>query len=207
MYVVATDDQRIEDEVAKFGGQVVITGDYHKSGTDRCAEAVKIYEGLSGMEFDVVINIQGDEPFIQPGQINDIIACFQEKRHPNCYFDKKITSIEALHNPNNPKVIINSFSEAIYFSRSTIPFVSNADKQDWLSKGTFFEHIGLYAYKKDILKKITDLAPSSLEILESLEQNRWIENGYKIKIAHTEYENISIDTIDDLNAILAKGGF
>jgi 3-deoxy-manno-octulosonate cytidylyltransferase (CMP-KDO synthetase) len=205
--VVATDDQRVVDEVNNFKGQVVMTGEHHKSGTDRCAEAIKIYEIETGLKFDVVINVQGDEPFIQPEQILDIIRCFDKPETQIATLIKKITSVDALLNPNNPKVILNKNSEAIYFSRSIIPYVMNFPEVEWLSKYTFYEHLGLYGYKKEILEQITKLEPSILEISESLEQNRWIENGYKIKVAETAYENISIDTIDDLNAILEKGGF
>jgi 3-deoxy-manno-octulosonate cytidylyltransferase (CMP-KDO synthetase) len=205
--VVATDDKRIIDEVLRFGGQVVMTGDYHKSGTDRCAEAIQIYENQSGFDFDVAINIQGDEPFIQPAQISDIIKCFTEPDTEIATLIKKVTTSEALFNPNNPKVILNNRLEAIYFSRSTIPYIANSDKAAWLSHHTFYEHLGLYGYRKEVLKAITKLQTSSLEIAESLEQNRWLENGYKIKVAETDYENISIDTEEDLLAILKNGGF
>jgi 3-deoxy-manno-octulosonate cytidylyltransferase (CMP-KDO synthetase) len=205
--VVATDDQRIVDEVKRFGGQVVMTDTNHKSGTDRCAEAVKVYEGQIGEEFDVIINIQGDEPFIQPEQISGIIRCFDDENTQIATLIKKITSFDALVNPNNPKVVVNKIMEAIYFSRSIIPYVVNLPKEEWLSKCSFYEHLGLYAYHKDVLEQITRLQPSMLETMESLEQNRWIENGFTIKVAETTYENISIDTIEDLNEILAKGGF
>jgi 3-deoxy-manno-octulosonate cytidylyltransferase (CMP-KDO synthetase) len=205
--VVATDDNRIVDEVSRFNGQVVMTGNYHKSGTDRCAEAIQIYEKQTELSFDIVVNIQGDEPFIQPEQILNIISCFKEERTQIATLIKKIASSEALFNPNNPKVVINKNHEAIYFSRSTIPYVVNANQTDWLSKFIFYEHLGLYGYKKDILQQITVLLPSLLEISESLEQNRWIENGYKIKVAETEFENISIDTQDDLDEIIRRGGF
>jgi 3-deoxy-manno-octulosonate cytidylyltransferase (CMP-KDO synthetase) len=205
--IVATDDNRIVDEVKRFNGQVVMTGSYHKSGTDRCAEAVKNFEMQSDLKFDVIVNIQGDEPFVQPEQISDIINCFKESDTQIATLIKKITSESALFNPNNPKVVLNTNMEAIYFSRSVIPYVMNTPEKDWLSKFTFYEHLGLYAYKKAVLNQITGLKPTMLENSESLEQNRWIENGYKIKVAETEFENISIDTIDDLNAIIAKGGF
>jgi len=205
--VVATDDQRIVDEVKRFGGQVVMTGEHHKSGTDRCAEAVKVYEKQSGIEFEIIINIQGDEPFIQPEQISDIIKCFDVKDTQIATLIKRITAFDALVNPGNPKVVINKNLEAIYFSRSIIPYVMNFPMEEWLSKCTYYEHLGLYAYKNDVLRKITQLIPSSLETTESLEQNRWIENGFKIKVTETEYANISIDTIDDLNEIIARGDF
>lgn len=205
--VVATDDDRIVEDVNRFGGQVVMTGTHHKSGTDRCAEAVRIYEKQTGLLFDSVINIQGDEPFIQPDQILSIVKCFSNPETQIATLVKKITSNEALFNPNNPKVVLTGNFDAIYFSRSVIPYVMNFDQDNWLKKFTFYEHLGLYGYNKKILYKLTSLESSSLEIAESLEQNRWIENGYKIKVALTEHENISIDTIEDLEAILKKGNF
>jgi 3-deoxy-manno-octulosonate cytidylyltransferase (CMP-KDO synthetase) len=205
--VVATDDERIVQEVNRFGGQVVMTRNDHKSGTDRCAEALDIFESHNSIAFDIAINIQGDEPFVQVQQIIDAIKCFDDPTAQIATIIKKITSYEALFNPNNPKVILNYNKEAIYFSRSTIPFVVNTEVEDWLRKVTFYEHLGLYAYKTAVLRQITKLAPSILELAESLEQNRWIENGFKIKVAETDFENISIDTQEDLTKILEQGGF
>ncbi len=205
--VVATDDDRIVNEVKRFGGQVVMTRSNHKSGTDRCAEALDVYESETGSTFDLAINIQGDEPFIQVQQIVDVIKCFEDSSAQIATIIKKITSHEALFNPNNPKVVITKNLEAIYFSRSTIPYVVNTLEADWLKKITFYEHLGLYAYKTEVLRAITRIAPSTLELAESLEQNRWIENGFRIKVAETEFENISIDTEEDLQNILKQGGF
>jgi len=205
--VVATDDERIVQEVKRFGGQVVMTRDDHKSGTDRCAEALDIFENRTSQTFDIAINIQGDEPFIQVQQIIDVIKCFDDPGAQIATIIKKITDYEALFNPNNPKVILNYNKEAIYFSRSTIPYVVNSKVEDWMHKVVFYEHLGLYAYKADVLRKITRLEPSILEISESLEQNRWLENGFKIKVAETDFENISIDTLEDLNKILEEGKF
>lgn len=205
--VVATDDQRIVDEVKSFGGQVVMTSDQHQSGTDRCTEALDKYEIECGVKFEIVVNIQGDEPFIQPGQITDVVKCFDDPVAEISTLIKKITDTEALFNPNNPKVVLNKNNEAIYFSRSTIPYVMNIEKADWLSACTFYEHLGLYGYKSKVLREITKLPPSGLEKSESLEQNRWLENGYKIKVAETDHENISIDTQEDLDQLLKKGGF
>ncbi len=205
--VVATDDERIIEEVKAFGGQVVMTGENHQSGTDRCTEALNKFEAESGISFDIVVNIQGDEPFIQPEQITDVVSCFGDPKAEISTLIKKITDNDALFNPNNPKVILNSNSEAIYFSRSTIPYVMNCEQTDWLKKHTFYEHLGLYGYKSSVLRQITKLTPSSLEKSESLEQNRWLENGFKIKVAETEHENISIDTQEDLDQILKRGGF
>lgn len=205
--VVATDDERIVEEVKAFGGQVVMTSDKHQSGTDRCTEALDKFEVESGLKFEIVVNIQGDEPFIQPEQITDVVECFNDPRAEISTLIKKITDNEALFNPNNPKVVLNTNSEAIYFSRSTIPYVMNSEKSDWLKKHTFYEHLGLYGYKSHVLRELTKLLPSGLEKTESLEQNRWLENGFKIKVAETEHENISIDTQEDFDQILKKGGF
>lgn len=205
--VVATDDERIVNEVNSFGGQVVMTNTNHQSGTDRCAEALNIYETEKNIKIDVVVNIQGDEPFIQPEQIADVVACFDDSRAEISTLIKKITNQDALFNPNNPKVVINKNSEAIYFSRSTIPYVTNANTSEWLEKVTFYEHLGLYGYKANVLRELTTLTTSILEKSESLEQNRWLENGYRIKVAETSHENISIDTQEDLDQILKQGGF
>jgi len=202
---VATDDERIVSAVKEFGGQVVMTRSDHKSGTDRCAEALDSVELQSGMKFDLVVNIQGDEPFIQIQQIIDAIKCFDDPTAQISTIIKKITNFESLFNPNNPKVILNKNNEAIYFSRSTIPYVVNTKEEDWLNEFTFFEHLGLYVYKCDVLRQLTKLSPSKLEMAESLEQNRWIENGFRIKVAETEFENISIDTQEDLDNIIRNG--
>ena len=203
--IVATDDQRIFEEVKRFNGQVVITSDKHESGTDRCAEALELYEKQSGQKFDAVINIQGDEPFIQGEQIKQIAESFNKVNTQISTLVKKITDPKIVFDPSCPKVILNTNSEAIYFSRSTIPYINNTEEKDWFNKFTFYEHLGLYAYKSDVLKEITQLKPSSLEIAESLEQNRWLENGYKIKVIETDHENISIDTQEDLNKIIEQG--
>ncbi|RLD76935.1 MAG: 3-deoxy-manno-octulosonate cytidylyltransferase [Bacteroidetes bacterium] len=203
--VIATDDTRIVEDAKRFNGQVVMTSDQHQSGTDRCAEALKLFEKESGQKFDIVINIQGDEPFIQEDQIMDIVNCFNDVDTQIATLIKKITEPEIVFDPSCPKVILNTNSEAIYFSRSTIPYIQDTDEKDWFDKFTFYEHLGLYGYKSDILNKITKLPTSFLEIAESLEQNRWLENGFKIKVAETDHENISIDTQEDLDRILKQG--
>lgn len=194
---IATDDERIIQVVENFGGKAVLTSPDHKSGTDRCNEAyTKIGSG-----FDVVINIQGDEPFIQPQQIETLKACFDSKETEMATLVKpfkKEDGFEVLFNPNSPKVILNKNSEAIYFSRSIIPYVRDAHHAEWLDKHIFYKHIGMYAYRADILKKITLLPQSNLELAESLEQLRWIENGYKIKVGLTDIETIGIDTPEDM---------
>ena len=205
--VVATDDRRVFEEVESFGGQVVMTSTEHQSGTDRCAEALNKVEAENNVHFDIVVNIQGDEPFIQPEQITNVVDCFGDARAEISTLIKKITSKDALFNPNNPKVVLNTNNEAIYFSRATIPYVMNFDRTEWLNNFTFYEHLGLYAYKTDVLRKITKLKPAMLEKSESLEQNRWLENGFRIKVAETNFENISIDTKEDLEQVLKSEDF
>jgi len=194
---VATDDERIEAAVKAFGGKVVMTSPNHKSGTDRCYEAfTKIGGG-----YDVVVNIQGDEPFIQPSQLEAVKACFQDPTTQIATLVKPFTTDDgfvALENVNSPKVVVNANMNALYFSRSIIPYQRNADKQDWLAGHTYYKHIGLYAYRAEVLKEITSLPQSSLELAESLEQLRWLENGYTIKVGVTQVETIGIDTPEDL---------
>lgn len=194
---VATDDERILQVVENFGGKAVLTSPDHKSGTDRCNEAFS----KIGNEFDVIINIQGDEPFIQPQQIETLKTCFDSKDTELATLVKpfkKEDGFEVLFNPNSPKVILNKNSEAIYFSRSIIPYIRDVHHTEWLDKHIFYKHIGMYAYRADILKKITLLPQSNLELAESLEQLRWIENGYKIKVGLTDIETIGIDTPEDM---------
>jgi 3-deoxy-manno-octulosonate cytidylyltransferase (CMP-KDO synthetase) len=195
---VATDDKRIYDAVAGFGGNAVMTSADHMSGTDRCAEAVSIINRETGNEIDFAVNIQGDEPFIRPEQIDLLISCFTDPKTEIATLVRRVDPGEDLFNPNHPKVILDSGNNAIYFSRSVIPYIRDAEQSEWSKKHTFYKHIGLYAFRTDILKKITFLKRSPLEIAESLEQNRWIENGYSIRTALTTWENIGIDTPEDL---------
>ena len=194
---VATDDERIESAVKAFGGKVVMTSVYHKSGTDRCYEAyTKVGQG-----YDVVVNIQGDEPFIQRSQLEAVKACFEDSATQIATLVKPFTpedGFEALENVNSPKVVVNKNMNALYFSRSVIPFQRNAEKEGWLKGHTYYKHIGLYAYRADVLKEITSLPQSSLELAESLEQLRWLESGYTIKVGISEVETIGIDTPQDL---------
>lgn len=195
--VVATDDQRIYDAVIAFGGKVVMTSENHKSGTDRCYEAYTKVDG----DFDVVVNIQGDEPFIQASQIELLKQCFVDNSTQLATLVKpfeKGCDFQTVFNPNTPKVVLNKNMEAIYFSRAIIPYVRNHKWEEWTNEQTFYKHIGLYAYRADVLAEITQLPQSSLEIAESLEQLRWIENGYKIKVGITHEETIGIDTPVDL---------
>ena len=195
---VATDDKRIYDTVINFGGKAIMTSPDHQSGTDRCAEAVTIITGETGKKIDIVINIQGDEPFIKPEQIDLIMKCFSGERVEIATLVRKTGPGEDIFNPNQPKVILDSKGDAIYFSRAAIPFIRDAEKSEWSMKHVYYKHIGLYAYRTETLKMITLLARSPLEISESLEQNRWIENGFRIRTAVTLWENIGIDTPDDL---------
>jgi len=195
--IVATDDDRIFEHVHNFGGKAAMTSSNHQSGTDRCAEVAEKYP-----EYDVIINIQGDEPYIDPEQISKLISCFDDADTQIATLIKKISNEQELHNTNSPKVIINKNSEAIYFSRSPIPHIRGQEPH-WLQHFTYFKHIGIYGYRADILKQITKLAVSPLEKAESLEQLRWVENGYKIKVAETEIETIAIDTPEDLKKLLS----
>jgi 3-deoxy-manno-octulosonate cytidylyltransferase (CMP-KDO synthetase) len=192
---VATDDDRIFDAVQQFGGNAIKTLSTHQSGTDRCAEAArKLSEKI---DFDVVINIQGDEPFIQPAQIELLKSCFADESDIATLV-KQIETEDELFNPNRPKVVLGNNKDALYFSRSPIPFVRGEEEKVWHVKNKFWAHIGMYAYKKDVLQKITKLEPGTLELTESLEQLRWLENGFKIKTAETTSQSIGIDTPEDL---------
>ncbi len=194
---VATDDERIEATVKAFGGKVVMTSTSHRSGTDRCYEA---YTKI-GAEFDVIINIQGDEPFIQQEQLETVKACFDDETTQIATLVKPFTEADgltALENPNSPKVVVDSRMHALYFSRSVIPYLRSLTPEKWLSAHTFYKHIGLYAYRAEVLKAITAMPQSVLEIAESLEQLRWLENGYTIKVGVCQVETIGIDTPEDL---------
>lgn len=195
--VVATDDERIYQAVESFGGKAVMTSVHHKSGTDRCYEAYT----LLPESYDVVINVQGDEPFIQAEQLETVKACFDDPTTEIATLVKPFTvedGFAALENVNSPKVVVNNRMQAMYFSRSIIPYQRNKDKKDWLAGHTYYKHIGLYAYKADVLKEITSLPQSNLEIAESLEQLRWLQNGYTIKVGVSNIETIGIDTPEDL---------
>jgi 3-deoxy-manno-octulosonate cytidylyltransferase (CMP-KDO synthetase) len=195
---IATDDERILEAAQKFGGKAVMTSPDHPSGTDRCAEAVDKIIKETGKIIDVVVNIQGDEPFIRPEQIDLLKSCFNDSKVQIATLVRKTPPGEDIFNPNTPKVILDSENNALYFSRAAIPYVRDSEASKWSERHIYFKHIGLYAYCTRTLKKITKLPRSPLEIAESLEQNRWIENGFKIRCAATEWENIGIDTPDDL---------
>ena len=199
---VATDDDRIFNAVESFGGNVVMTSAEHRSGTDRCFEA---YNRLGGNE-DVIINIQGDEPFIKPEQIESLIACFDSPQTQIATLVRPFEATEgyeALANPNSPKVILNDKNEALYFSRSVIPYRRGVEPQQWQEGFKYLKHIGMYAYRTGVLHRITDLPRGVLEQCESLEQLRWLENGFKVKVAETLSESLAIDTPQDLEAARA----
>jgi 3-deoxy-manno-octulosonate cytidylyltransferase (CMP-KDO synthetase) len=196
--VVATDDERIFTEVNSFGGNVVMTRPDHISGTDRCYQALS----LQIDEFDAVVNIQGDEPFIHPNQINQVITLLENGNAEISTLAFKILSEEELYNPNTVKVIFTSSGKAIYFSRHPIPFLRNFAQSEWLNNHDFHKHLGIYGYLADSLKKITLLSPSQLEKAESLEQLRWLENGINIAVGTTDIESFGIDTPDDLKKVL-----
>jgi len=199
--VVATDDDRIFEHVQNFGGEVVMTSNRHKSGTDRIAEAA---EKLGLSSDSIVFNIQGDEPFINPDDINLLADCFNKELTQIATLVKKINTIETLNNPNSPKVVLGVRQQALYFSRAAIPHLKGVKKENWLSEKTFFQHIGIYGFRYDILKEISALSSAPLEQDEGLEQLRWIENGYIIQTAEINSESIAVDCPEDLIRIDKK---
>ncbi|MDR3218767.1 MAG: 3-deoxy-manno-octulosonate cytidylyltransferase [Dysgonamonadaceae bacterium] len=195
--VVATDDKRIFDTVQDYGGKAVMTSPDHQSGTDRCFEAYV----NTGERFDVIVNVQGDEPFINPSQISLLKDCFQDETTQIATLVKPFPAdagFDTLFNPNTPKVILNAKRQAVYFSRSIIPYIRGKHHEEWLGSHVFYKHIGIYAYLSNVLKEITALPQSSLEKAESLEQLRWIENGYRIKAGISNEDTIGVDTPEDL---------
>jgi len=195
---VATDDERIAEEVRRFGGKVVLTSPDHPSGTDRCAEALRLIEEETGIKADVVVNVQGDEPFVEPELLSRLASCFDDKKTEIATVVKPFENTVDLFNPNNVKAVTTATGRAIYFSRSPIPYIRDFAQEEWLNRFTFYKHLGLYAYRADVLNQLTQLLPSSLEIAESLEQNRWLENDFSIQVIQTKGENIAIDTPEDL---------
>lgn len=195
--MVATDDERIFNHVKEFGGKVVMTASHHPSGTDRCAEVLEKLDE----QYDAVVNVQGDEPFIQPEQLEQLIDCFKNPKTQIATLVKKIDTTDDLLNINLPKVIFNKEMKALYFSRLPIPGQKSVDTEQWVNNHQYYRHIGLYGYRAQTLKEITKLAPSTLENIESLEQLRWLEAGYTITVSITEFDSIGIDTPNDLNKI------
>jgi len=201
--LVATDDDRIKKAVLEFDGNVIMTSTKHKSGTERCREVQEKFKS-AGKNYDVIVNVQGDEPYIDPKQIDLVVSCFNKPEVQIATLVKKINSEDELFNTNVNKVVINRFDEAVYFSRQTIPFIQDVEKNNWFTSFNFYKHIGIYAYRADVLIEITELEISALEKAESLEQLRWIENGYKIKVIRTDLESKAVDTPDDLLKFMNK---
>lgn len=194
---VATDDERIVEEVVSFGGNVVMTAETHPTGTDRCREALELAELASG-PYDAVINIQGDEPFIDPAQIDLVASCFDDADTELATLIKRLSKTEDLLNPNIIKVVTSNLGEALYFSRSPIPHFRGEEVENWIEKGIYHKHIGIYGYRSDVLRKITLLQQGTLEKMESLEQLRWLQNGYRIRVRETHTESRSVDAPEDL---------
>lgn len=190
---VATDDDRIYQAVKAFGGRAVMTRNDHQSGTDRIQEAV----GKIGTTADVIINVQGDEPFIQRSQIETLCHLFDDPHTQIGTLGKRFDSKEAAENPNSPKIVCDVNGFALYFSRSVIPYIRN-NRDDWFHQYPFLKHLGIYAYRREVLAEITKLPQSSLEIAESLEQLRWLQNGFRIRVGETDVETVGIDTPEDL---------
>jgi len=191
---VATDDSRIFDAVESFGGKAVMTRSDHKSGTDRLEEAAENIH----TDADVIINVQGDEPFIQRSQLQTVMQLFDDPHTQIATLGKPFASMEAVENPNSPKIVCDVNGYALYFSRSVIPFVRGKASNEWLKHFPFLKHIGLYAYRREVLRQVTKLPQSPLEIAESLEQLRWLQNGFRIKVGLTDVETVGIDTPEDL---------
>ena len=191
---VATDDDRIYSTVTGFGGKAVMTRADHKSGTDRIEEAAE----KIGLDADVIINVQGDEPFIQPSQIKTLMQLFDAPETQIGTLGKPFESIDAVENPNSPKIVTDNRGFALYFSRSTIPFIRGKERDRWFGEYPFLKHLGVYAYRREVLAEVTKLPMSSLEKAESLEQLRWLQNGYRIRVGLTDIETVGIDTPEDL---------
>lgn len=203
---VATDDERIETTVRGFGGKVMMTSLDHRSGTDRCAEAVRKVSKETGRDFDVVINVQGDEPFVQPGQITILQRPFIEEQDTEiATLIQRIRETEVLFNPAEAKVALDIHGNAMFFSRLPIPMGFKSEQSEWISNFRYYCHVGIYAYRTDILEKLSKLPEGLLEKAESLEQLRWLENGYKIKTEITDHATVGIDTPEELRKIIAEG--
>lgn len=191
---VATDDERIMRAVESFGGRAVMTRSDHRSGTDRIYEAATAI----GTTADVIINVQGDEPFVHASQLDTVCRLFDDGQTQIATLGKRFETMEQVENPNSPKIVTDVNGYALYFSRSAIPFVRGKERGEWLKSFPFLKHIGLYAYRREVLAEITRLPQSPLELAESLEQLRWLQNGYRIKVGLTDVETIGIDTPEDL---------
>lgn len=203
--VVATDDERICDHVESFaeGGGVMMTSDQHHSGTDRCGEVLQRLE-RQGNDYDMVVNLQGDEPFIEPSQIESLIACFNDPAVQIATLKTRIHSTDELFSPNNVKVVCADNGRALYFSRQPIPYRRGVEQEHWLDEGEYFKHVGIYAFRAEVLHEVCQLKPAALEESEKLEQLRWLAAGYTIQVLETPHANIGIDTPEDLAAAEAQ---
>lgn len=195
--VVATDDRRILEAVKSIGGRAMMTSDQHRSGTDRCGEVLKALEA-EGRRYDVVVNVQGDEPFVEACQLETLLETFASPETEIASLMTPIKDWEELQSPNNVKVVCNLRHEALYFSRQPIPHLRGADQKEWPARQTYYKHVGIYAFRAEVLKRVVALPPSALEGSESLEQLRWLDNGYRIRMSVTDHTNIGIDTPEDL---------
>lgn len=198
--LVATDDERIKAAVEAFGGKAVITSEAHTTGTNRCLEAYEFYEAKNN-PVDVVINIQGDEPMIEPNEIRTLAELFQKPQTELATLVKKIDTQKELDNTTGCFVVINKLDKAMYFSRALIPVLRNFDRKAWLQNHSFYKHLGMYAYRPDVLRAFAQMEQSPLEIAESLEQNRWLENGREITVGYAQSESLSVDTPEDLEEV------
>jgi 3-deoxy-manno-octulosonate cytidylyltransferase (CMP-KDO synthetase) len=199
--VVATDDSRIRELVESFGGNVVMTSVHHTSGTERCAEALKIYSEKEALTFSHVINIQGDEPFIKSDQLNELAECFNDPEVQIATLIRQVREQHDLENPNVVKVTLDALNNALYFSRSSIPHVRGKRPDEWLDETSFFAHLGLYGFRSDVLEKVAGLNPTSLELAESLEQLRWLQHGIPIRTRITNHHSPGVDTPEDLEKL------
>lgn len=199
--IVATDDERIYEAVQAFGGRAEMTSPDHRSGTDRCREAYDRFCAREGDAYDVVVNVQGDEPFVRRSQLETLKRCFDDPGTDIATLVKPFAEadgLEALENPNSPKVVLDAGSRALYFSRSVIPFLRGVERSEWLRRHTFYKHLGVYAFRTEVLRAVAALPQSPLERAESLEQLRWLENGYRIGVGVTSADTVGIDTPEDL---------
>ena len=203
--IVATDDSDIYKEVKYFEGEVIMTSPEHKNGTERCAEAFKLYTNETGKKYDGIINIQADEPFVTPKQIKTLMNCFLDKTVEIATLIKKIKNKEEILDPNVVKAVVSKMGTALYFSRSPIPYARGLEQDKWLENYKYYRHVGIYGYKPDTLAKISKFEQSNLELAESLEQNRWLEEEYQIKTATTQYDSIAIDTPEDIQKAIDMG--
>ncbi|MCT4580724.1 MAG: 3-deoxy-manno-octulosonate cytidylyltransferase [Flavobacteriales bacterium] len=199
--VVATDDERIEEAVKAFGGEVVMTSKEHTTGTNRCLEAYKIVQAKSDLSFEAVINIQGDEPLLEPEQIRCLVSCFEDPKTELATLVMPVANEGDLFNESEVFVVFDKNKRALYFSRSVIPHIRGVHKTKWLQHHTFYKHLGMYGFTTESLKAFAEMEQTKLELTESLEQNRWLENGGVIKIEITQHDSIPVDTIDDLEKV------